>query len=353
MKTSALVSTFQDLIGLSRWLMIFCVIAYLFSGITVVGPDETAMILRFGRLLGENRADRLHGPGWLPALPRPMDRVIKIPSRQIREILIRDLNGPLRSNSFVGASLDPVRDGYCLTGDHNILQAAILVKYQISDPVSSLFGFAGDSLKGLETIIRDTVVSQMSRISGTLEIDSLLSSRKEEVATAVRQRAQERLDAIDSGAQILFVEFKEMGPPRQVSKAFEEVNTAAISMKSAINRARSRSERELPQARSDGRKLVNQAQAYREQKVSEATGRAQAFTEMVQAHEQRGDILVREMVNSARSRIMNRLGRVVVIPSTQEGAAGITSVIDGGMASSPKKVENLMRLYQDQEDTEE
>ncbi|MCK5798215.1 MAG: hypothetical protein KAI47_13570, partial [Deltaproteobacteria bacterium] len=48
-----------------RWAGLVVLVAVLGSGIRVVGADEVALVIRFGRLVGETRAEQIHGPGLL------------------------------------------------------------------------------------------------------------------------------------------------------------------------------------------------------------------------------------------------------------------------------------------------
>ena len=56
------------------------------SGVKTVKPDEAAVVLRFGRLVGTTRADQIHGPGLLLAFPYPIDEVVRVAVRQVKEL---------------------------------------------------------------------------------------------------------------------------------------------------------------------------------------------------------------------------------------------------------------------------
>jgi len=59
-------------------IMIVLVVAFLASGFETVGPDEQALVLRFGKIQGVGE-DRLLGPGLHWILPYPIDEIVKIP----------------------------------------------------------------------------------------------------------------------------------------------------------------------------------------------------------------------------------------------------------------------------------
>src|SRR5881227_3599865 len=99
-----------------HWWIGAIVALYLLSGITIVKSDEVAVILRWGRLVGGTPALQEHGPGLLFALPRPIDQVVRVQVKHVWEVPVSTLTG-----TGDGVTLDPVTQGYALTGDQNIV----------------------------------------------------------------------------------------------------------------------------------------------------------------------------------------------------------------------------------------
>src|SRR5215217_8011075 len=79
----ALFGALAATIKLLRWLLAGLVVVYLCSGITRVAPNEDALVYRLGRLQRE-----VHPPGLCFALPPPIDRVVKIPTRTQHELFL-------------------------------------------------------------------------------------------------------------------------------------------------------------------------------------------------------------------------------------------------------------------------
>src|SRR5215217_1893832 len=157
----ALFGALAATIKLLRWLLAGLVGIYLCSGITRVAPNEDALVYRLGRLQRE-----VHPPGLCFALPPPIDRVVKIPTRTQHELFLNAWSPdehaavpstPLASGASempasllavlptantglagsappAGKGLHPVFDGYTLTGDANIVQARLTARYRITDP---------------------------------------------------------------------------------------------------------------------------------------------------------------------------------------------------------------------------
>src|ERR1700676_3479987 len=74
-----------------HWWVATMAVLYALSGITIVKPDEVAVILRWGRLVGDTPALQEHGAGLLFALPRPMDLVVRVPVKHVWEVSVNTL----------------------------------------------------------------------------------------------------------------------------------------------------------------------------------------------------------------------------------------------------------------------
>ena len=119
-----------------RWVALILFVVYLLSATMVVQPGEVALVLRFGKLVGATREDQIRRPGLLLAMPYPIDRVIRVPIKEEGEVLIQELWKSLTEGGPPTTTIDPLKEGYCLTGDQNILQARLVAKFRIDDPIA-------------------------------------------------------------------------------------------------------------------------------------------------------------------------------------------------------------------------
>ena len=116
-------------------IMALMVVAFFCSGFFQVGPQEKAVILRFGKPVGQGEQMLLSaGLHW--SFPYPVDEVVKIPITELQTV--RSDNGwyfttPEQELSGeelpAGSSLNPQQDSSVLTADHNIIHRCdILLK---------------------------------------------------------------------------------------------------------------------------------------------------------------------------------------------------------------------------------
>ena len=85
-QTTPLLRTINEFMSLIKLLMVLVFIAYLFSGITEIKPDEIGILMRMGKIVGDNPSEQIHKPGWIYALPKTFDNVIKLPDRKVLQI---------------------------------------------------------------------------------------------------------------------------------------------------------------------------------------------------------------------------------------------------------------------------
>jgi len=297
-----------------HWWLIILLVAYAGSGVTVVNPDEVAVMYRFGALVGEG-AGAVHPPGLLIALPRPFDRVQRIPSARVFETELRDLHYT-QSDSKVNrylvtnrATLDPERTGYVLTGDQNIVHIAMVARWQVGDPIAWV-----QEVEDPEALLRLAVLQSMVQTLGGLSVDTVLSDGRQDLVDTVTRRAQSWLDDRAAGVSLVSLELLDLGPPQQVQEAFREVQTAAIESETRLRSAQEYREVQVPKARSDRRRAVQTAEAEALEGVQQARSEASAF-EVLVAEYRREPIVVRQrLYREGIEAVLEQAGKVDFLP---------------------------------------
>ncbi len=83
--SQALAEAMRSSFAIVKFVMVALVILFLASGIFQVGPQEKAVILRFGKPVGTGQKALL-GPGLHWSFPYPIDEVVKIPIKEIQNV---------------------------------------------------------------------------------------------------------------------------------------------------------------------------------------------------------------------------------------------------------------------------
>jgi len=251
-----------------RWIVLALFLLFWFSGVQYVPSGRVALQLRFGRLV------KVKSSGLLLALPYPIDDVILVSShQQEKEVEINEVFRGLDAGGDF-SSIDPLQEGYCLTGDQNVVQAFIVAKYRIEEPVAYRL-YTDQPEKVLHNVV---VATTAKAVSGWLVDDVLRLQRGDDqrLPEIVLAAAQRRLDQLNCGMKISAIEFKQIHPPRHVIAEFRAVQSAEIARRTERQRADGFRAGKLADAQAQRDRMIKEAKAYR----SEVVGRAQAEKEV-------------------------------------------------------------------------
>lgn len=342
----ALFGALASSIRLLQVLLLGLVGLYLCSGITRVAPHEDALIYRFGQLQRE-----VHPPGLLFALPAPIDRVVKVPTRTHNELFLIDWSpdedavvlgsagagapaveaaetrihpalaavlpgsSPLPASPAVGPvarNLHPVFDGYTLTGDANLVQARFTVRYRIVDPLAHLGAAATETVEPLLTAAVHAAAAQA--LAG-MAIDAALGTGLESFHRTTNVLAQRRIDALGLGVELVAFEVNTLTPPAAVVGAFADVTSAQVEARTMLEKARAERAHALPQVASEAFRLQQAAAAEAQQVVARATGEASSFGRLLAEYRAQPALVDARLRAETLQQVLPRVQSQVVLPS--------------------------------------
>ena len=202
---------------------VIAIAIWFFAGFYTVGEAERAVVLRLGQF------DRIEEPG-LNWHPRFIDEVKD--EQLVNVQSIRSLRA----------------SGTMLTKDENVVTVEMGVQYRVSDPYKYLYRVtdADDSL-------RQATDSALRAVIGDSLMDSILTSGRQQIRQSTQEELNRIIDSYDMGILIVDVNFQSARPPEQVKDAFDD----AIA------------------AREDEERFEREAEAYRNDIIPKATGRAE------------------------------------------------------------------------------
>lgn len=345
-----LLKTINDFMSLIKGFMVVVFIAYLFSGITLVKPEEIGIIMRMGKIVGQENVDQIHEPGWIFALPRPFDSVIKLPAKKVLQMEIKELAAKKNLHKDEEgniSTIDPTLEGYCITGDENIFQTSVIVKYQINDPLKMIFRFRTD-IGAHEDLLYNLVVAEMTSVSCRFTIDGILTKDKKDLSEQVKTQVQKKLDDIESGLEIVSLEISEMMPPPFLAFDFEDVQSAYVDQHQFINKAKNLKATKLPEAQSNCEKQINDAMAYRENLLAKAESEAGKFEKMYKAYQQNPDEVSHEMKTNTIKSLITNSGNVILFPD-EKAAKGNVSLLLGMNGSVQTNITTQNGYYESED----
>ncbi len=304
-----------------RWVIAALLVLFLLSGLQKVDPGKVGLVLRFGRLHGASTAEQVKQPGLVLAFPYPIDRLIQVPVKKEGEVVINEVWKAL-TEVVAGNSIDPIMEGYCLTGDQNIVQAQIVVKYRITDPIRYQLWLAEP-----ERLLHDIVLAALTQtVSGWRVNDVLRLQRGQEgvagstesLAEVVRATAQRRLDQIESGMAISALEFKEMHPPRHVVAEFRDVQNARIEMETQKREAEGFVAGKVPAAQAESNRLIQEALAYENSLKAKASAELSVFSQLHDEYKKNPDLVASRLLLETMEYMIQKVEKIrFVSPETR------------------------------------
>jgi len=365
-------------------IMIVLVIVFLASGFRTVGSDEQALVLRFGKISGIGES-RLLGPGLHWVFPYPIDEIVKIPVAKKVNLSINSFwyyqrpeemlpKGP-RDRTRIEQTLDPIKDGYCITrsekqsrtiagftgSDYHLVHCKWQLTYKIDDPERFFKNVYTEDVKPgqsyavvyaksitplLEHLVADAVVTTMVNYT----IDEVMFEQIGRVTKHVEKLLQEKLNKIESGIRVVSVQLTDITWPRQVDYAFLASIKASQESQKTISEAKGYAENTLNEAAGSvaaellavledktigeqekellwtqlagaAQKKIAQARAYRTKVVENARGNAEYLQKLLPEYRKSPKLVIQEVYLDAIEYILDNADDKIIIQPT-EGTRG-------------------------------
>lgn len=215
------------------------------NSIHIIDEPERGVVMRFGEHV------RTLDPGLNFTLPRPVEQVTKVDVMQVRS---------LQSRSRI------------LTGDENLIEITLAVQYRASEPEKFLFNVQRPVFS-----LEQATDSAIREVVGINDMHFIMEEGREHVARAARVLLQEIVNLYDPGIVITSFNLQDVQPPTQVRDAFDDVVRAREDQIRFVNEAQAYANQVVPEARGRAARVRERAEAYRESVIERATGEADRF----------------------------------------------------------------------------
>lgn len=213
-------------------------------GIYMVDEQERGVVLRFGKYY----STLTPGLKWQPYF---IDKVIVLNVTQVRSFSSR---------------------GIMLTKDENIVDITVNVQYVIDDPRAFVI-----NTKDPELSLSQATDSSLRHVVGSTIMDQVITEGRAEVAIAVQERLQRYVSDYGTGIGVSQISIQRADPPEQVKAAFEDVISAREDKVRFNNQATAYSNAIIPRARGEARRILEEGEGYKRDKIARAEGQAQRF----------------------------------------------------------------------------
>jgi membrane protease subunit HflK len=317
--SQALAEALGSSFAIVKIVMVLMVVAFFASGFFTVGPQEKAVILRFGKPVGEG-AKALLTAGLHWSLPYPIDEVVRIPITEIQKVTSNNgwyLTTPEAELSEVelpaGASLNPAVDGYALTADRNIIHTRATLYYHIEDPIRFVFDFESAS-----NTVQNALNNALLFTAARYKVDDILINKKAEFHDDVLQRVSELTERAQLGIQIDQIEVQSI-PPRQLKSVFDQVTTARENRNKALLDAHSYENQVLNQSGAQATSVTNAAAAERARYVDSITAEAKRFNDLLPQYRANPNLFAQMTFVQAMGQVFTNVQDKIYLPQRADG----------------------------------
>jgi membrane protease subunit HflK len=317
--SQALAEALHSSFAIVKVVMVLMVLAFFSSGFFTVGPQEKAVILRFGRPVGEGEKVLLNS-GWHWSYPYPIDEVVKIPITEIQKVnstvgwyattAEQELSG---EELPAGASLNPAVDGYAITADRNIIHTRATLYYHIENPIHFVFDFVSAS-----NTVQNALNNALLYTAAHFNVDDVLTRDVAGFRDAVLQRVSDLTEQEQFGIVIDQCEVQSI-PPRQLQDVFTRVTTARENRNKILNDARSYENQVLSQAGAQASSITNAAAADRARYVQSITAEAKRFSDLLPKYESNPSLFVQVTLVQAMGPILINVQDKIFLPKRADG----------------------------------
>ena len=285
-------------------LLLVALAVWLGSGFYTVQPGEQAAVRLFGQFT-DTRDEGLHW--WWPSPVGGRDIVFVDEVKRL-ELGVRGDTPNLEESLMITG--DPDESGN--PGEApNIVDVQLTVQYNIKD----LERFLYKAVDPAGVTIKDAAETSLRQVIGSRPIDDVLTDKKEEVQEETRLLLQRLLDDYETGIHVTEVKLANVFAPEQVKDAFDDVVRAKEDKARIINLADAYKEDILPRARGDAARLLQDAEAFRQERIALSTGESEYFLAILNEFRKAPDVTRQRLYLEAMEEILPGIQKIIGDPA--------------------------------------
>ncbi|MGE0108993.1 MAG: FtsH protease activity modulator HflK [Bdellovibrionales bacterium] len=276
--------------------------AWLLSGFYMVGTEQMGVVMRFGAM------DRTEEPGLHYRLPAPIETVLLPVVTAQNEIQI----GFRKSSGERNRAIEVPEESLMLTQDENIIHVEFTVFWRIAHVGDYLF-----QIRDPDITIKMAAESVMREVIGQNKLQFALTQGRSEIAADARTRLQAMMDEYKAGITVTQINLQTVAAPEEVKDAFQDVVNARLDNERFQNQAAAHVNKVIPEAKGQAAKLLQQAMAYRDQKIAIAKGEAERFKSVLEAYNKAQDVTTQRLYLETMESILSNANKIIT-----DGQAG-------------------------------
>lgn len=192
------------------------------------------------------------------------------------------------------------QDALMITSDYNFIYVDFYAEYRVTDPVKALY-----ASQDPELVLKNIAQNCIRTTIGSYSVDSVLTTGKNEIQSNIKQMILDKLEDYDIGIALVNITIQDATPPTaEVENAFKEVETAKQGKETAVNNANKYRNEQIPNAEAESDRILQEAEADRQERINEANGQAARFNSMYQEYIKFPDVTKKRMFYEAMEDVL-------------------------------------------------
>ncbi|MCM1122719.1 MAG: FtsH protease activity modulator HflK [Eubacterium sp.] len=218
-------------------------------------------------------------------------------------------------------------DALMITSDYNFIFVDFYAEYRVTDPVKALYASQDPQM-----ILKNIAQNCIRTTIGSYSVDSVLTTGKNEIQSNIKQMILDKLEDYDIGIQLVNITIQDATPPTtEVENAFKEVETAKQGKETALNNANKYRNEQIPNAEAEADKILQDAEATKQERINEANGQVARFNSMYQEYVKYPEVTKKRMFYEAMEDI---LPDVKVVIQSKDGSTSTILPLDSFVSDS-------------------
>ena len=260
--------------------IILLIVWLIFDMTYLIDQQQRGVVLRFGEHVSTLE------PGLNIRLPRPIEKVMKVNVGQVRSI---------------------THKATMLTQDENIVDVEVAVQWRIGSATDFLFNV----YEPFPTL-RQVTESTVREVIGKSELDFVLTEGRSEIAQRIQVLIQDVLDDYASGIYISSVEMQPAKPPEEVKAAFDDAIKAREDEQRLVNEAEAYRNDIIPKARGGAARLREESNGYKARVIARAEGEASRFEQLLIEYKRAPQVTRERLYIDAIESVFSNTNKVLI-----------------------------------------
>ncbi len=270
----------DNLSGIVSFVVIALLIVWALTGVYIVDEGWAGVETRFGSRTTVTQA----GPHW--HMPYPIEDVEKVNVADIRTA---------RSKAKM------------LTSDENIVVMSIEIQYNVKDAQSFAF-----EVRDPDLTLQQTAETAIREVVGINDMDLIITEGRAVVGSATKEIMQQILDNYSTGINVVTVNMDEAQPPEEVQDAFNDAIKAREDEQRIINEANAYRNDVVPKSRGEGEGLLEQAEAYKTRVIKSAQGETSRFDQLLAEYQRAPEVTRERLYIDTMESVLARSPKVMI-----------------------------------------